>query len=190
MDIFGSALLDHASGLRDHPITIRRDDDFVDEHSPGLYFEAEPFAHEAAALEHVRGPVLDIGCGAGRHLQWLAARGIEAAGIDASPGAIETCRQRGCPAVTQLEVMTTDLPANTRFETALLFGNNIGIGGTFEGAQHLLSKIAAAMSKTGRLLLTSLDVARTQNPIHLAYHQRNLSKGRPKGEITMRFEYR
>lgn len=80
MDIYGTALLDHHHGLRDRVIKICRDNDFVNEHSASLYFEEHPFEQEAAALEFVTGPVLDIGCGAGRHLLWLQGQGVDAIG--------------------------------------------------------------------------------------------------------------
>lgn len=38
--------------------------------------------------------VLDLGCGAGRHLLPLAAEGFDAVGIDHSPAGIEACRER------------------------------------------------------------------------------------------------
>ena len=45
------------------------------------------------------------------------------------------------------------------------------------------------MAPNGRLLVTALDnIARADDPDHLAYHARNRAAGRPRGEITMRFE--
>ena len=49
----------------------------------------------ATAVEHelcasLRGPVLDLGCGPGRMVVALAARGVPALGIDASPAAVTT----------------------------------------------------------------------------------------------------
>jgi SAM-dependent methyltransferase len=39
-------------------------------------------------------PVLDVGCGAGTNVLWLANRGFLATGLDLAPGAIETARRR------------------------------------------------------------------------------------------------
>ena len=129
MDLFGDALLDHQNGKRAHPLVIRRDDDHTDAHSPGLYFAPEPFAHEADLLERVEGRVLDVGCWAGRTVLWLQGQGVEATGGDLSPGAVETCRLRGCRDVRRVNGLGggPDWPA---FRTATLFGNNVGIGGT------------------------------------------------------------
>ena len=42
----------------------------------------------------LRGSVLDIGCGTGEHALMAAQRGVEAAGIDSSPAAIEIARRK------------------------------------------------------------------------------------------------
>ncbi|MEL6204341.1 MAG: methyltransferase domain-containing protein [Pseudomonadota bacterium] len=191
MDLFGEALRDWEAGKRGRMLTIRRDDDHTDAHDPGLYFAEVPFAHETDLLAQARGPVLDVGCGAGRTLLWLERHGIEATGIDLSPGAVEVARSRGCKDVRHGDVLAegSDMLIRDAFQTIILFGNNMGIGGTIEGAADLLRRIAHMTRPGGQLLVTGLDVAQTETPRHLAYHSANRAKGRPHGEITMRFEY-
>lgn len=191
MDVFGQALLNREAGIHGKMLTIRRDDDHTDSHDPDLYFAGEPFEHEAELLVNAEGPVLDVGCGAGRTLLWLKQKGIKATGIDLSPGAVEVSRLRGCPDVFHGDVMADglDLLGTRAFQTAVLFGNNVGIGGTIEGAVVLLKRIAQVTKPGGQLFITGLDIAQTDNPLHLDYHRANRSKGRPRGEITMRFEY-
>jgi len=70
-----------------------------------------------------------------------------------------------------------------------LFGNNIGIGGSLEGSTQLLKNLHALCAKDGRLLLTGIDVSRTENPHHIAYHTQNIAKGRRKGEMTLKMRY-
>jgi SAM-dependent methyltransferase len=189
MDIFGDALLDFEAGRRGRMLTIHRDDGHVDGHDPALYFAEAPFEHEARLLEHAKGPVLDVGCGAGRTLLWLQHRGMAATGVDVSPGAVDVCRKRGCQDVRLLDVMATDAAGDGAFQTIVLFGNNAGIGGTMHGAGQLLSRLAHVTMPGGCLLVTGLDIAKTSEPHHLDYHQRNRAAGRPVGEIAMRFEY-
>ena len=50
-------------------------------------------------LTRIRGPVLDVGCGPGRHLHELAACGVFALGVDLSPAAVELATGRGVRAV-------------------------------------------------------------------------------------------
>jgi len=47
------------------------------------------------ALVADRGPVLDLGCGAGDFLAMLAEHGIEGRGVDSDPGMVSRCRERG-----------------------------------------------------------------------------------------------
>ena len=188
-DVFGLALQDHLDGKTAGTISVRRDDGFVDTHDAGLYFAAEPQAHEASVLKAVAGPVLDIGCGAGRHVLWLQAAGVDVAGLDISPGAVQVCRRRGCQRVAQADIMDPEAPPGAPFRTALLFGNNIGIGGTAGGTVRMLRRLRAVLEDDGRVLVTSLDVERTSTPAHLAYHARNVERGRPKGQVRIRLEY-
>ncbi len=192
MDLFGLALRDRQSGIQGKLLTIRRDDDHTDTHDPELYFTDTPFPHEAELLAQIRGPVLDIGCGAGRTLLWLERQGIDATGIDLSPRAVEVSRSRGCRDVRQGDVMAEalDVLPKDAFQSVVLFGNNMGIGGTFAGAADLLRNIARWTRPGGHLLITGLDVEQTTDPRQLAYHHANLSKGKRRGEIVMRFEYK
>jgi SAM-dependent methyltransferase len=191
IDLFGDALVDHQNGRHGRMLTIRRDDDHVDSHDPSLYFAEAPFEHEARLLERAEGRVLDVGCGAGRTLLWLRNQGVAAIGIDLSPGAVAVCQRRGCEDVRLMDIMSPEADAISHgaFRTAVLFGNNVGIGGTLEGAGHLLRRLARAVAPEGCLLVTGLDIAQTSDPHHLAYHRQKRARGRPIGEITMRFEY-
>ncbi|MCI4331334.1 MAG: class I SAM-dependent methyltransferase [Thermoplasmata archaeon] len=52
--------------------------------------------------------VLDIGCGAGSNLLWLARRGFRAHGVDLAPGAVSAARERASKAGLVIEVRTAD----------------------------------------------------------------------------------
>lgn len=47
--------------------------------------------------------VLDVACGAGRHMQWFAQRGHEATGVDRSPQAVEAAGRFGHAVLADIE---------------------------------------------------------------------------------------
>jgi SAM-dependent methyltransferase len=105
-------------------------------------------ATDEQLLSDVRGPVLDVGCGPGRHLHALAARGVFALGVDLSPVAVEVATARGTRAV--VASIFDELPGGRSWRTALLLDSNIGIGGD---PARLLTRIAALLHDDGELLV-------------------------------------
>jgi SAM-dependent methyltransferase len=98
-------------------------------------------------LEDVRGPVLDVGCGPGRHLRALVARGVYALGVDLSPVAVELAVGGGCRAI--VADIFEELPGAGWWRSALLLDGNIGIGGAPE---RLLRRIGALLCDGGEVL--------------------------------------
>jgi SAM-dependent methyltransferase len=78
-------------------------------------------------LARVADPVLDIGCGPGRHIAAVQAAGRVGLGIDLSPVAVSITRGRGADAI--LGSVFDDVPNAGAWSTALLLDGNIGIGG-------------------------------------------------------------
>jgi SAM-dependent methyltransferase len=88
---------------------------------------ADPLSEELDLLAGVSGPVLDVGCGPGRHVAAVAERGVEALGIDVLPEALRAARSRGA-AVLERSVFA-DVPRAGEWATILLLDGNVGIGG-------------------------------------------------------------
>ena len=105
-------------------------------------------ATDEALLDGLRGPVLDVGCGPGRHLRALAARGVFALGVDLSPVAVELAVGGGGRAI--VGDIFGDLPAGGRWRSALLLDGNIGIGGS---PARLLARIGALLEAGGEVLV-------------------------------------
>jgi SAM-dependent methyltransferase len=99
-------------------------------------------------LDRVRGPVLDVGCGPGRHLHALRVRGVFALGVDLSPAAVELATGRGARAMEGS--VFGDLPGAGSWRTALLLDGNVGIGGD---PARLLARIRALLREDGELLV-------------------------------------
>jgi SAM-dependent methyltransferase len=187
-DAFGQAIWNHFHGWTTPPV-LERDDGMVeaDVYGTSLYFA--PYrkwpAIEKQALRYVRGRVLDIGCGAGRHSLYLQEKGHGVTAIDASPLAVKLTRERGVRDARVLAAAQVDkLPA--QYDTAIMFGHNLGLLGSFEGGRRFLKKMLRVSS---RIVGTNVDPYITSDPMHLAYHRRNRRRGRMSGQIRIRVRY-
>ena len=100
-----------------------------------------PSTGELDVLSRAVGPVLDVGCGPGRHVVALLRQGRLALGIDNSPAAVAVARRRGAPAVRAS--VFGDVPGAGGWETALLLDGNIGIGGDPVALLHRLRCVVA-----------------------------------------------
>ena len=70
-------------------------------------FNLNPF--ELAVLPHLKGRVLDLGCGLGNLALAAAERGCSVVALDASPVAINHLRQRAASAALPVEAIEADL---------------------------------------------------------------------------------
>lgn len=103
---------------------------------------------DEVALSAIQGPVLDVGCGPGRHLHALARQGVFGLGVDISPAAIELARGNGATAI--VASIFDELPGSGHWRSALLLDGNIGIGGE---PVRLLRRTAALLVAGGRILV-------------------------------------
>ena len=195
MDAFGQQLYDHHRGLL--PDEFRevgeRDDGNIKvyEH-PRWYFTSfdEWDPHLQKAIKSVWGRTLDVGCGAGRVALHLQKIGIEVVGIDHSPLAIQTCRERGLSDVRVMPV--TQISSNRLgvFDSITMIGNNFGLVGNPKRARQLLRRFCRMTTGHGRILAESTDPYATDDPLDLAYQERNRQQGRMSGQYRHRELYR
>jgi SAM-dependent methyltransferase len=116
----------YAMAFAERPIYVRTEDG--DRRRLPLEQWLGPLAPaDVGALGRVRGPVLDVGCGPGRHVLALARRGELAVGVDITPAAVRYAR--ACGARVVRGSVFAPLPGAGRWRTALLLDGNIGIGG-------------------------------------------------------------
>jgi len=190
-DAFGNALLAHLEeGGTAGTHQIERDDGYSDEEVGDTYFDgAAPWdGPETEARSLARGRVLAVGAGAAKQSLVLQDEGCDVLALDVSPGAIEVCRRRGVEHTHFGEAST--LGPDERFDTFLLFGNNLGLLGSPAAAPGFLRPLRERAAPGARLLGTIIDPYRTENPEHLSYHDRNRLAGRPPGQIRMRTLHR
>ncbi len=138
-------------------------------------------------LDRVHGAVLDIGCGAGRTLAELQARGHPVLGVDPSPGAVELCHQRGLPATCGTAAEPGEL--RDRFDTIVLTGNGLGFLESRDQAPRVLRALAEVAAPGASLLGTSFDPARLSSAPEHRYQERNLAAGRLPGQWTIRVRH-
>jgi SAM-dependent methyltransferase len=108
---------------------------------------ADPAPEEDDVLARAVAPVLDVGCGPGRHVLSLARAGYLVLGIDVAPYAVVLARSQGAP-VLERSVFAR-VPGAGRWATVLLLDGNVGIAGD---PPTLLRRIGALLRPGGRLL--------------------------------------
>jgi len=121
-------------------------------------------------LDRAVGPVLDIGCGPGRHLLALARRDVACLGIDVTPSAVRLARSRGATVVEGS--IFGPVPGGRTWATALLLDGNIGIGGD---PVALLARVASLLRPAGRILVElgppgttgGAELARVEHDAHI-----------------------
>lgn len=132
------------------PLLLRYEDGRVHVLGAGVWSRHRP--GDDSVLARCTGPTLDVGCGPGRLVADLAARGIPALGIDIAAGAVHSARRRGALALRR-DVFAR-IPGEGRWAHAVLADGNIGIGGA---PVALLRRMRELLSPAGDVLV-ELDV--------------------------------
>lgn len=190
-DAFGQALLDWVRGGTT-PEIIERDDGLIEIGAGAEVYLMEAHewpAAEQEAMRFVRGRTADLGCGGGRVALHLQQLGCNVVGIDSSPLAVKAARLHG---VTKTLRMSVDDMKDTidEFETIIMFGNNLGVFGTPQRAQRILTSWAKRATSGTRLLLESTNPLAGGAPVvDRSYCERNREKGRPLGQCRLRVWY-
>ncbi|MEX2586563.1 MAG: class I SAM-dependent methyltransferase [Actinomycetota bacterium] len=109
---------------------------------------SDPTAADGELLKRAVGPVLDVGCGPGRHVWALARNGVVALGVDASRSAVDIALSRGVP-VLQRSIFDP-LPGTGRWGSLLILDGSVGIGGD---PVALLRRASELLRSGGRALV-------------------------------------
>ncbi|MEW5925468.1 MAG: class I SAM-dependent methyltransferase [Candidatus Zixiibacteriota bacterium] len=189
-DAFGHAMYDFLHGKPAREI-VEREDGYIDV-SPGPAYYLSQYKdwphHYKKAMSRIRGKVLDIGCGAGRISLYLQARGFDVTGIDISPLAIKTCRERGLRKVKVMSITRINNKLG-EFDTLVMLGNNFGLMSNLNRARWLLRKFRNITTPGARIVAESLEYVSTKEQYHLQYQKANRKRGRMAGQIKIRVRY-
>jgi ubiquinone/menaquinone biosynthesis C-methylase UbiE len=189
-DLFGLILKTQLESKQSIYHGLERDDGYMDTPTAQKYFTTvkEWSEHERELLKHADSPVLDIGCGAGRHALYLQDQGLDVVGLDLSEGSLHVCRQRGLKKT--VHGSACNLPSfNQSFNTFLLLFNNFGICGNPQDTIRMLKRIYSLGTPQAKILASFADPSGTKKAYHLAYHKRNRAQGLPIGQIKLRWRY-
>ena len=188
-DLYAQAMLDHWRGKK-VVFEFERDDGYRSRSLVEAYFTppAKWSKVERAAMKEVRGRVLDIGCGPGRHAVYLQRKGHRVVGIDASPTQVALARVRGVQEVYQASVQRLPRGLGT-FDTLILMGNNLGLAGDLPRMRRFLRDAREITKARGRII-GSTRIPGTWIPYHLRYVKRNIARGRPPGLLSLRGRYK
>jgi SAM-dependent methyltransferase len=186
---FGAALRGYVEGDTDAELFMHRDDGLTVS-MPARHFFRPPSEFtrlETVALERCAGRVLDCGAGAGPHSLVLQERGLSVTAIDLSREAVEVMTRRGVRDARHADATSF---RGGPFDTVLLLGHTIGVVETVDGLDAFLRGLQELVADGGQVILDSLDVRATDDPVNLAYHEANRRAGRYVGEIRDALEFR
>ena len=190
-DVFGRALLDWAKGGTQIEV-LEREDGFTQEGAgPDVYlasFRDWP-ACERQSIRHLRGRVLDIGCGAGRVALELQRRRLDVVGLDASPSGAKAAKLCGVGEVWCAPLHTVREQISS-FDTLVLFGNNFGIFANPANAHRQFSMLARHTSDNAKIAVESTSSYFVGAPaMTRPYYAQNLLRGRAPGQVRVRYRY-
>lgn len=192
-DTFGLEIWGYFKGDKRFEI-VENDDGYIDAsgRGPAAYFHEFRLwpEHERKAIKFARGKVLDVGAGAGRVSLYLQKRGFDVTAIDNSPLAVKTCKTRGVKKARLLAFEQVDKFSAGRFDTIIMYGNNFGLFRSFSKAKILLKKLYRITRPGALIIAETLDIYKTREPHHLAYHKFNRNRGRMAGQIRLRIRYK
>ena len=87
-------------------------------------------------MEFVKGRVLDIGCGAGRHSLYLHEKGFDVLGIDNFPLAVKVCSLRGLKKAQVLSIEDANFQPRS-CDTIIMMRYNFSLFSSFKKAQRV-----------------------------------------------------
>ena len=130
--------------------------DFYREHYRQYHertFTIDPASFLAPLVRHLKpgAGILDVGCGSGRDLKWLKARGFEVTGFERSKGLASLARANASCTVIEGDFESYDF-SGMRMDALVLCGALVHI--PHERFETVLMNIARALKPDGRLLIS------------------------------------
>ena len=156
---------------------------------PAWFFQRPEtwYTWEKNALDSLEGPVLDLGCGAGRAALYLQEKGLEVTAVDASPGAVAVCQARGIR-----DVRLGDLrlpPGDKHWRGILMLCGNLGLAGSWQETRALLTTLANLVAPDALLVADTVDPTVSAGPDELQDQHKRQEQGSYVGQVRLRLRY-
>ncbi len=190
-DAFGQSLLDVLAQKPAQSLTLEMADGW---HTPAMapawFFQpsADWDPWEKSALDGLTGPVLDLGCGAGRASLYLQSRGLDVTAVDFSAGAVEVCNRQGLLDARQLDFLD-EIPGDKNWNAVLLLCGNLGLAGGWDQTQALLRNLANVCSDDAVLIGDTVDPTVYADDHARQYQAQMVEQGRYIGDVQLRLRY-
>lgn len=157
-DAFGLALW-YAHNKAKIGEIVENDKGYIFTNDIGRYFapHAKWSQNEKQAIAHMKGAVLDIGCGAGRHSLYAQERGHTVTAIDSSQLAIDVTKLRGVRDAQCLPIARVLELGDARYDTVLLLGCNIGLLGNRSRGKKILKLLHKVTAPEAIIIGESID---------------------------------
>lgn len=169
---------------------IEREDGYFEVTNTRMYFDDSEHwqEHEKKAMNWVKGRVLDIGCGVGRHSLHLQSKDLDVTAIDRSPLAIKVAKLRGVKNARIMPLERIDFKLNS-FDTILMLGGNFALVGNLEKAHRILRKLHRMTSVGALIIAEAINPYVTDNPTQLKYYALNKKRGKLCGQRRVRIRF-
>jgi SAM-dependent methyltransferase len=152
-------MLDHARGDYETSDCTYRDGDHVRDATVEQFYFTPPSGwseQDRADLRRLDGPVLDLGCGAGRHTLALQEWGVDVLAVDASPNAVQAASERGVVHAVQMDMFDLRLPADA-YRGVVCIGTQASAAGSLDRLAAFCRDLDRVTTDEARVLLDAYD---------------------------------
>jgi SAM-dependent methyltransferase len=178
-----------------YEIEERSDGRFILYGDSNSYFEPyeEWTSIQKLIAPEIRGRILDVGCGGGKHALYFQENGNEVYAMDNSTKAIETCQKRGIQNTVICDVEHFHLiEKSLKFDHIIFWGNNLGLFQSREFFFYLMGILEKYTHTNSIIHLESMSPYGEGflDPETVEYVRQNFLRKRLGGQMNARVRYK
>jgi SAM-dependent methyltransferase len=185
-DPFGRAVRDHHEGTRESPLVQRDGAETLEHPIEAFYFGEYDPEEDPWLTDALDGPLLDLGCGAGRHALAFQER-FETVATDVSEHLVAVAEDRGVEDARAADMFALRGSfGRDRFASALAIGTQVGLSGSIGGLRAFLNDLAYVTTPDATAVVDGYDPANVDPDGMLGYRGR---EERGLAHRVFHFEY-